>query len=514
MAIPVALSFKSGIKDVSGYAHTTALVGTPTLVAGRFGSALRCFDGNGMTIFYPTGSYYLDTSGGKSFGFWVKASPGPAGQTRVLYDRGNFKVYLATPAGDVGVFVQGSMFSTGIDVCDGQWHHLLYSWNSATGSTPDDMHRWWIDGVKVAEMQRALSYTESANEYAWIGCAVGRTEPANADIGDVRIWNDPVFENEATYLRDLPVTDYQRGLFAFDSTTGGQYRDSSEHGNHLAAGAGSLVAGYHGNALRPTSAWSAPYSPGPMDRITAMFWAKADTLTGLGEILSLYAGGTEKFSLTHTTGGRLRGKCVRDTGSTGTTDFTTTAAPFTAGVWHRVVVQAWASDMRIVVDGVPIQTASGGSTINPINLPSFTGITQIRTGAGVAIDDLRIISNWITAGAINTLPELAIYDTPPSGIFMAGGKPARAWRKEADGSLTELRASGFDSASDTAPPSVPESVSALGSPTATSFVLSWDASVDADEDPDELAPSVPAGLVSSSVGATSFGLDWEESSDA
>jgi hypothetical protein len=245
-----------------------------------------------------------------------------------------------------------------------------------------------------------------------------------------------------------------------------------------------------------------------------MFWAKADTLTGLAEILSLYAGATEKFSLTHTTGGRLRGKCVRDTGSTGTTDFTTTATPFTPGVWHRVVVQAWASDMRIVVDGVPIQTASGGSTINPINLPSFTGISTLRIGAGVAVDDLRIISNWITAGAINTLPEIALQDTPPSGIYAAGGVPVRAWRKNADGSLAELSVSGFDTADDTSAPTVPTGFAALGSPASTSFALTWNASTDDGETPDGLAPSTPAGLASSSVGSTSFGLGWEESTDA
>src|SRR5881392_868539 len=214
MATPGAFSFKRGIQDVSGYDHPTAYVGTPTLVAGRFGAGLRCTGGNGFTINWVSGSYYGDLSGGKSIGMWVKAAAGTAGVTRVLYDCGAFKMYLATSNGDVGMFAAGSMFSTGVNVCDGTWHHLLYTFDNVGTGTDANTHRWWIDGVQVASTVRDLTISEPASQTAYVGRAVSG-EPANADISDLRIWNDPIHPTEGPYIRDLPVTDYARGIFSF-----------------------------------------------------------------------------------------------------------------------------------------------------------------------------------------------------------------------------------------------------------------------------------------------------------
>lgn len=508
MANIAAFSWSNTLQDVSGYNHPTAPLGTLAFEAGRYDRGLACFGGNGASVTFPSGSYYFNLDGGKSYAVWVKAAPGLPGSTRVIYHLGANRLYLANVVGNVSMLVDGTELDSGINICDGTWHHVLYSWDRVTA--PGNATRLYIDGVLAASGTRAGVYNDAGVGYigrSWDG------EPANAVLSDFRIWNDPVFPNEVAMFRDLPVTSSELAAFSFDAILDSKIFDGSTYARHLPALTGaSIVAGRAASALTSTVATpaaSAPFALPPLDRVSITAWIKfaggsATTLLTLSD-----AGGTPRITLAVSASGALTGTVRKDDG----TVLTETAGQnLPVGAWAPIVLRAWAGAITVMVNGV-MGNSSVLPGILPVNTPSYSGISQIALtpGPGIVIDDLWIMRGFISGEGLTRLQARAAPSGAPSGVVRGDGKRLRPWVLTPSG-LKPLLTQMPGGPADVDPPSIPTGLAASNIGLA-GFLLSWNKALDAGEMDDTTPPSVPTGLAVSSVTTNGFVLTWEGSTD-
>lgn len=507
MANIAAFSWANTLQDVSGYNHPTAPLGSPTFEAGRFDRGLGCFNGDGASIVYPSGSYYFNLDGGKSFGGWVKAAPGPAGATRVIYHLGANKLYLANAAGRASMLVDGTELDSGVNICDGTWHHVLYSWDRVTAGNAT---RLYVDGVLVASGTRTGVYNDSGVGYigrSWEG------EPANAVISDFRIWNDPVFANEVAMFRDTPVTSSELVGYSFDLIADGKVFDGSTYGRHLPVLSGAAITPGRTNGALTSTASTAAVSTAcllpALDRLTVAAWVKYTGGARADLLVLRDANSVVRVSLSISAAGALTGTVRKDDGTI-LTETSTKNLP--TGVWTPIVLRAWAGAITVMVDGV-----MGNSTvlpgIPPINTASYTGISQIAItpGTNVAIDDLWIMRGFISGEGLTRLQSRPAPSVSPAGVVRGDGVNLRPWIWTTTG-LNALLSHTPGGGADVDPPSIPTGLAAsdVGS---SGFTLTWGASADAGETVDVTAPSVPSGLAASSVASTSFNLTWGGSTD-
>lgn len=506
MALVAQYDFKNRIADISGYNNPTVLAGG-TYVAGRYGRGLSCFSGGGAQVTFPSGSYYWDVSGGKSFACWVKADPGPAGQTRVIFHNRAVKLFAANTQGYASLTIDGSEFSSASVICDGTWHHVLVTWDRVT--QPQGA-RFYIDGVLTATRGSWGAYNETNEPFGWIGRSTDG-EHLNGVVSDLRIWNDPVFPDEVTMFRDTAVVSYEHLALGFASLTDSLARDGSDYGRNLATTpAAQLVAGKSGQGIRSTSGFAVSnqaISLPPMDRISVLFWLYVDNLSTQRTILSITeTGGTPRVLLTLNTNGTITGILGPDHDKTRTV----TSAAVTPGQWVQVLVRGWAHASVATVDDVG--TGGGPQNGTPVNTPSFTGLSRISLGApGVTIDSLWILQSYMNGEAKARLYDRAIPSGITTGIQRGDGTALEAYLLTGGG-LVQLVGAVFDGGADTDPPNVPTGLAA-SAVSGGGFTLGWNAALDQGEAADSTAPSVPAGLVAASVTSTSFTLDWEASTD-
>lgn len=507
MALVAQFDFRNRVADISGYNNPTTLVGA-TYVDGRFGRGLSCTGTGGAQVTFPPGSYYWDVAGGKSFSCWVKASPGTAGQTRVIFHNNAVKLFAANSQGFASLTIDGSEFSSAVNICDGTWHHILVTWDKVTQPAGA---RFYIDGTLVASRASWGAYNDTGTGVGWIGRSTDG-ESLNGVVSDLRIWNDPVFPNEVAMFRDGPVVSFEHLALGFASLADSLVRDGSEYARHVApTGTAQLATGKAGSGITSSSGLAVSNQPinlPPLDRVSLLFWlfvpslpSTARTLVSVSE-----AGGTERIRLTLNTDGTITGILGPDHDKT---RFVSTPAVPT-GQWVQVMARGWAHASVATMN----DSGSGGGPQQgtPVNTPSFTGLARLSLGApGVVIDSLWILQSYMNGEAKERIYNRAIPSGVSTGILRGDGTALEAWMLTGSG-LVRVALDGFTAGSDTEPPSVPTGVvaSAVGT---TGFTISWSPSLDAGEEPDTTAPSVPTGVAASAITSTGFTLNWGGSTD-
>jgi hypothetical protein len=436
MAIVAAYNFDAllpngKVPDMAGYSRDLTLDAGVALTAGHAGQGLQCTVG-GAAITYPIDDYIGNSISFSCFA-WVK-SLSSSNTPRVIAanHRGNdwrqifyltdTNGYLSADIGVVGGTITHA--SSGVSVLDGAWHHVGVAYDALdTGDIT-----FWVDGDVVATVAKGVPTPSSGDGTWYIGRSTSAaTQTAQAVIDDLRWFNDPVYPTEGGYFTG-PVLNLAVAAYAFDEV-GGTVMDATLRDNDLTLTAeGSRAAAVNGNGLFSTGDHGAEatvdlWDSGAFDRLTVCGWARITTAGSAAAFLSLEdSGGTPKFQLFRGGGNAMLFKAWSISG----------AAPFNGdyrfGADGALSTSEWrfffvnlnptGYEARVYsAAGTVLDTFSALTGNPPTNAPIISGISQLRLGGGVvALDDVRIIRNYLNGTAV-----LDLLDTPvapePAGVL-------------------------------------------------------------------------------------------------
>ena len=214
------------VRDVAGYFLHGSIVGSATLVAGKYGNGLNCTGGAMHVVVRPPKAgdsfYPLNTDGGLSIAAWVELNDNTAAARCIASASSgstlNWAVYASNASGNVEAKIAGATYSTTTSIRDGEQHHVLVVYD-ATPST--DTVKIAVDGVQVLSVNASAALAYSGTE---VTMEAGRntltgSEALNGIVDDLRWWNDPV---EAAYWPDLIAAeqiDHQLAIYPFDHDT-------------------------------------------------------------------------------------------------------------------------------------------------------------------------------------------------------------------------------------------------------------------------------------------------------
>ncbi|GAB4515789.1 MAG: hypothetical protein Tsb0013_20340 [Phycisphaerales bacterium] len=190
----------SVIADASGNMNDGTTMGAPAWVPGLLGHALS-FDGVSQSAELPAGLLGSDAG---AVAFWMRSTQTPAEAGHIVYfsegttgDGGgsdNEGHVTLNPGGEVSLFINGApslTLSGGGAVNDGQWHHIVASWDRSGYA---DLY---VDGRRVAR-----SRTGGWNGFGTAGGRVLLARPNAAtrfyagDLDQLRLWDRAVTHDE------------------------------------------------------------------------------------------------------------------------------------------------------------------------------------------------------------------------------------------------------------------------------------------------------------------------------
>ncbi|MEU4286818.1 LamG-like jellyroll fold domain-containing protein [Kribbella sp. NPDC026596] len=412
------------VRDVAGYFLHGSIVGSATLVAGKYGNGLNCTGGAMHVVVRPPKAgdsfYPLNTDGGLSIAAWVELNDNTAAARCIASASSgstlNWAVYASNASGTVEAKIAGATYSTTTSIRDGEQHHVLVVYD-ATPST--DTVKIAVDGVQVLSVNASAALAYSGTE---VTMEAGRntltgSEALNGIVDDLRWWNDPV---EAAYWPTLVTAeqiDHQLAIYPFDLDTAEDF-GTYNRGLTLAPSA-SFTTGIYGRAL--VSGTAAAGVSGVVDfpdcdRLAICGWLRLDTAP-VGSAAPILAIDNSSNS--------ARVRVVVNTNRTVTTTWTTiddgtvsvtSTATLTVGQWTRfqfainpTYVQVRLDDSQVtenIGDGVPHVT------------PAIDGLFRLHIGGDasgggqVSYDYVTLTKNFlaeVTSGYWSGAPVVTPY---------------------------------------------------------------------------------------------------------
>lgn len=448
---------------MAGYSRDLTLDSGVILGAGHDGRGLQC-DVGGGTAAYTAGNYIGNGSQFSCFA-WVKSLSSTPGLRVIAENRrtgDRVQTFLLSDAsGNLAAVVglggiSSTVRSSGVSVLDGAWHHVGVAYDAITTGNLT----FWVDGTVVS-----TTTLGTGNEAEYDGSfAIGRattsasTNRANAIIDELRWFNDPVYTSEA-YLFSAPVTNLVTAAYSFSEPSGSAVVDSTLRHNDIALTAnGSRAAAKNGNGLYSTSGHGAEgdvtlWPGGTFDRLSVCGWVKVTTTGSAAPFLSLEdSSGNPKFQLFR---GSALGLLVKVWGDSGTAPYDgsyafTEDAALSTSEWRFFYFNANPTGLQAYVcDSTGARLSVGGFVSSgglPTNLPIISGVSKVRLGGGIAaLDDVRIIRNYLNGPAVGALSQQPVIQEPgpiladsPVGSLSLGGTGVAAVRlaRSAAGGLT------------------------------------------------------------------------------
>ena len=374
------------VRDVAGYFLHGTIVGSATVVAGKYGNGLNCTGGAMRVVVRPPKAgdsfYPLNTDGGLSVAAWVKLNDNTSAARCIASAAGsstlNWAVYASNASGNVEAKIAGATYSTSTSIRDGQQHHVLVTYD-ATPST--DTVKIAVDGVQVLSVNSTATMTYSGTE---VTMEAGRntltgTEALNGIVDDLRWWNDPV---EAAYWSTLVAAeqiDFQLGIYAFDHDTAEDY---GSYGRDLTvAPSASFTTGLYGRAL--VSGTAAAGASGVVDfpdcdRLAICGWLRLDTAP---------VGSAAPILAINETAGSARARVVVNTSRTVTATWTTiddgtvsvtSTATLTVGQWTRFQFAINPTYVQVRLDSSQVTESIGDGV--PHVTPAIAGLDRLYLG--------------------------------------------------------------------------------------------------------------------------------------
>ena len=236
--------------DSSGNANTGTLNANTAWKAGKIGKAL-IFDGSGDYVSTSNTTSTQVSSG--TMEAWIKTSNAGSGYRGIVVKQDAWGMFLVDNVLEIFDWTAGQNRSTGVNLADGKWHHVVVSFQS--GITNGSIV--YVDGI--AKLTTTMTVADQSQSLSFgTGSSTANGQDFNGLIDQVRLFN---------YVRTPAQVawDYNRGgpvgWWKFDECQGTTLNDSSGNGNSatLTIGAtGSQTA--VGTCLIPTDGTGAWYN--------------------------------------------------------------------------------------------------------------------------------------------------------------------------------------------------------------------------------------------------------------
>ena len=412
------------VRDVAGYFLHGTIVGSATLVPGRYGDGLNCTGGALHIVVRPPKAgdsfYPLNTDGGLSIAAWVELGDNTAAARCIASASSggvlNWAVYASNASGNVEAKIAGTTYSTTTSIRDGEQHHVLVVYD-ATPST--DTVKIAVDGVEVLSVNAGTALAYSGTE---VTVEAGRntltgSEALNGIVDDLRWWNDPV---EAAYWPDLVAAeqiDHQLAIYPFDHDSA---EDFGSYGHALTvAPSASFTDGLYGRAL--VSGTAAAGASGVVgfpncDRLAICGWLRLDTAP---------VGSAAPILAIDDSSNNARVRVVVNTDRTVTTTWTTiddgtvsvtSTAALTVGQWTRFQFAINPTYVQVRLESDQATQSIGDGV--PHVTPAIDGLHRLHlggdasSGGQISYDYLTFTKNFlaeVTSGYWSGAPVVTPY---------------------------------------------------------------------------------------------------------
>ena len=412
------------VRDVAGYFLHGTIVGSATLVAGRYGDGLNCTGGALHVVVRPPKAgdsfYPLNVDGGLSIAAWVELDDNTAAARCIASASSggvlNWAVYASNASGTVEAKIAETTYSTTTSIRDGEQHHVLVVYD-ATPST--DTVKIAVDGVEVLSVNAGSALAYSGTE---VTMEAGRntltgSEALNGIVDDLRWWNDPV---EAAYWPDLIAAeqiDHQLAIYPFDHDTA---EDFGSYGHALmVAPSASFTTGLYGRAL--VSGTAAAGASGVVgfpdcDRLAICGWLRLDTAP---------VGSAAPMLAIDDSSNNARVRVVVNTDRTVTTTWTTiddgtvsvtSTAALTVGQWTRFQFAINPTYVQVRLESDQATQSIGDGV--PHVTPAIDGLHRLHIGGDasgggqISYDYLTFTKNFlaeVTSGYWSGAPVVTPY---------------------------------------------------------------------------------------------------------
>lgn len=523
MAVSNAWRLNGSLRDFGGLRnHMSPIGGTPIFEPGHSGLALACRNGRGASAYLDVWRYYYAVAReGMTVECWVTSSSASTAVRTAVSKGGAWALDISDGSGFVR-FRHGSyVINTTADVIDGDPHHVMVTYEVTSANPYIYSYRIYVDGVLVkTDTGNATTYNDSTADLVYVGLQ-GSTQGAEALIEDVRIYGDPVAEDEViTQHMSTPVADFELGVWDFGLGSGSQVEDNGRLNNDFfLTSNGVRGTGFNGRTavvpVNPSGSWTAeaPITvEKPIDRLSmqARFCLAR---TGVAQRVLEFSrtdGGNPILAFDIAADGTATLHGWADDGSHWTT--TQTAEKYTStSTWYTFDMSMYPVAIRWRI-GTSIAYSPSSGSYYPRNAPAYSNQSTLRLNG--KWQDIKLVETFVDTNEYDgwrTQPLVSTWNPVYSGIVDGDGTPMAAFLLGSVGSVEVVPAFFSGAEADTLPPSTPSNlrVVAVGS---NSFTVAWDASTDADQD--VTAPSTPTSVEAHDITSSGFTVGWSGSSDS
>ncbi|WP_236632959.1 LamG-like jellyroll fold domain-containing protein [Endozoicomonas elysicola] len=163
---------------------------------------------------FPSDSFTIES--------WFKTSGSGDGLFSYAVPSNNNEILLFGQE-DLRLYIGSSNVSTGINIADGNWHHVAWTWDSATGST-----RVFIDGSQQYSGTLAQGHSIQnggalvfGQEQDSVGGGFDTSQAYNGQIRDIRVWNADRTQTDIDNQKDSALTGTESNLISYYPMSGG-----------------------------------------------------------------------------------------------------------------------------------------------------------------------------------------------------------------------------------------------------------------------------------------------------
>ncbi len=190
--------FDGNANDDSGNGINGEEIGAPTYVAGAQGQAIQL---NGFDDYVDVVLDIPEDGGAVSFWFnTLDPDCGLYAAVDGILGAGGHDRHVFLDSGNVGTRIHngGTMATVGLNVADGQWHHLVHTYGVDVGG-----QKLYIDGLLQVSGSKAQSDFDWQKRIHIGWSADGANDLTEGAIDEVRIYNSPLSLAEATWLAGI-----------------------------------------------------------------------------------------------------------------------------------------------------------------------------------------------------------------------------------------------------------------------------------------------------------------------
>nr|WP_246506578.1 Ig-like domain-containing protein [Kistimonas asteriae] len=204
-------------------------VATSTINVSQFNEAPGILDQNySMSLSGSSGDYLIANpaadipSDAFTVEMWVNTSGSGDALFSYATPDSNNEMLLFNQS-NLGLYIGGSSVSTGVDVSDGNWHHVAWTWDSATGDTKlfvdgDERYSGTLRQGDSIEGDGALVFGQEQDS---VGGGFDSSQAFDGEMRDIRLWSSAKSESAIDGDKDQALSGTESDLVSYYPMSGG-----------------------------------------------------------------------------------------------------------------------------------------------------------------------------------------------------------------------------------------------------------------------------------------------------